>query len=116
MSFSGGRPRSPKHEELYVDAAQRRERQQGRLARAMVVRQQREAEEQLRWQGHAAHVATKLPGASKVSREEPCGAGAGVDPEEAQLILVEEVFYNVLRGFQWVSRDFHMFYMVLSWK
>lgn len=45
------RPRSPKHEQLYVDAAERRERHQERLARHMALRQRLEAEEQLRWKG-----------------------------------------------------------------
>lgn len=48
---SSSRPRSPKHEELYVEAAARRERHQERLAQCMLLRQQSEADEQLRWQG-----------------------------------------------------------------
>ncbi|CAJ1375919.1 unnamed protein product [Effrenium voratum] len=44
------RPKSPKHEELYVDAAARRERHQGRLAASMHMRQQWEAEQQNRWE------------------------------------------------------------------
>lgn len=48
---SSSRPRSPKHEELYVEAAARRERHQERLAQSMLLRQQSEADEQLRWQG-----------------------------------------------------------------
>ena len=48
---SSSRPRSPKHEELYGEAAARRERHQERLAQTMLSRQQCEAEEQLRRQG-----------------------------------------------------------------
>ncbi|CAE7611827.1 unnamed protein product [Symbiodinium natans] len=50
-SRSPSRPRSPpKHEELYEDAAARRERHQDRLGEQMRRQQQIEAEEQMRWQ------------------------------------------------------------------
>ncbi|CAE7252426.1 unnamed protein product [Symbiodinium sp. CCMP2456] len=47
---SPSRPRSPKHDELYEDAAARRERHQDRLGEQMRRQQRNEAEEQMRWQ------------------------------------------------------------------
>ncbi|CAE7689762.1 unnamed protein product [Symbiodinium sp. CCMP2592] len=47
---SPSRPRSPKHDELYEDAAARRERHQDRLGEQLRRQQRNEAEEQMRWQ------------------------------------------------------------------
>ncbi|OLP76288.1 hypothetical protein AK812_SmicGene43797 [Symbiodinium microadriaticum] len=48
---SPSRPRSPKHDELYEDAAARRERHQDRLGEQMRRQQRNEAEEQMGWEG-----------------------------------------------------------------